>query len=278
VSSSPFDAVVFAGGGCRCFWQLGFWSAAAHRLGLEPERIGAVSAGAAMACAALTGIQEEIVEYFAGRVAANPGNFLPRNWLRGEPVFPHERIYRDTILAMTDDERLARLHAGPDVRVVLGRPPRRAGRFGTLALGLLGSQIDALVNRGVHCVWGRRLGFRPEVVSVRACRDAEELAALLLHSSCTPPALPLYHRDGWPVLDGGIIDLAPVEAVEPARHTLVLLTRRFPPSALPRVPGRTYVQPSQPVPISTWDYASPERVRETFALGVRDGEAFAASF
>lgn len=278
MSSSPFDAAVFAGGGCRCFWQLGFWSAAERRLGLAPERVGAVSAGAAMACAALTGVYEEIVEYFAARTAANASNFQPRNWLRGEPVFPHERIYRDTILAMTDDHRLERLRAGPDVRVLLGRPPSRAGRFGTIVLGLLGSQIDGLLNRGAHCVWGRRLGFRPELVSVRDCKTAEELAALLLHSSCTPPALPLYLRDGRPVLDGGIIDLAPVEAVEPARNTLVLLTRRVPAAALPRVPGRTYVQPSQPIPIHTWDYASPDRVRETFALGVRDGEAFAASF
>jgi len=67
----------------------------------------------------------------------------------------------------------------------------------------------------------------------------------------------------------------PVEAVEPARSTLVLLTRRYPPSELPRVPGRVYVQPSEPIPIETWDYASPDGVRAAFALGARDGIAFA---
>lgn len=274
MSRSPFDAVVFAGGGCRCFWQLGFWSAAAHRLGLVPERVGAVSAGAAMACAALTGVFEEIVEDFAARTAANAGNFLPANWLRGRPAFPHERIYRDTILAMTSERRLARLRSGPDLRVVLGRPPRRAGRLGTIVLGLLGSRLESWLGGGVHAVWGRRCGFEPELVSVRECETADDLADLLLHSACTPPALPLYLRDGRPVLDGGIVDGAPVEAVEPARRTLVLLTRQYPEHALPRVPGRTYVQPSAPIPIETWDYASPDRVRETFALGVRDGRAF----
>jgi predicted acylesterase/phospholipase RssA len=277
-ASSPFDAAVFAGGGCRCFWQLGFWSSAANRLGLVPERVGAVSAGAAMACAALTGVFEEIVDDFAARTAANQGNFLPRNWLRGEPAFPHEGIYRATILAMTDESRLARLRGGPDLRVLLGRPPKCAGRVGTLMLGLAGSRLESLLGGGVHAVWGRRFGFRPELVSVRQCGTAEELAALLLQSSCTPPALPLYLRDGRPVLDGGIIDGAPVEAVEPARRTLVLLTRRYPLEALPRVPGRTYVQPSQPIPIETWDYASPDRVRQTFELGVRDGRAFAEAF
>lgn len=275
---SPFDAAVFAGGGCRCFWQLGFWSAAAGPLGLVPERVGAVSAGAAMACAALTGVFEEIVEEFAGRAARNAGNFLPRNWLRGEPAFPHERMYRATILAMTDPARLDRLHRGPDLRVLLGRPPCWAGRVGTLVLGLIGSRAEQVLGGGVHAVWGRRVGFRPEFVSVRQCGTAEELAALLLQSACTPPALPLYRRDGRPVLDGGIVDGVPVEGVEPARRTLVLLTRRHSPAALPRVPGRTYVQPSEPIPIETWDYASPAGVRAAFALGQQDGRAFAEAF
>jgi predicted acylesterase/phospholipase RssA len=278
VSQSPFDAAVFAGGGCRCFWQLGFWSAAARPLGLRPARIGAVSAGAAMACAALTGMFEEIVEDFAHRAAANAGNFLPRNWLRGERAFPHESMYRATILAMTDAARLERLRSGPDLRVLLGRPPSWAGRLGTLLLALVGSRAESCFGGGVHAVWGRRVGFRPEFVSVRECETPEDLAALLLHSSCTPPALPLYMRGGRPVLDGGIIDGVPVEGVEPARSTLVLLTRRFPEAALPRVPGRTYVQPSEPIPIETWDYASPERVRDAFALGAHDGHTFAARF
>ena len=277
LSDSPFDAVVFAGGGCRCFWQLGFWSAAAAPIGLAPERVGAVSAGAAMACAALTGVSEEIVEDFAERASRNGSNFHPCNLLRGRPVFPHEQIYRATILAMADPDRLARLHRGPDLRVLLGRPPAWAGRAGTLLLGLLGSRAEQHLGGGVHAVWGRRPGFRAGLVSVRACAPAEDLAALLPHSWCPPPALPLYERDGRPVLDGGIIDGVPVEAVASPRSTLVLLTRRFPGKRPPRVPGRTYVQPSAPIPIETWDYASPAGVRAAFALGQRDGAAFAAS-
>ena len=39
-----FDAVAFAGGGNRCYWQGGFWEAAAERLGLAPTLAAGVSA------------------------------------------------------------------------------------------------------------------------------------------------------------------------------------------------------------------------------------------
>jgi predicted acylesterase/phospholipase RssA len=41
-----FDAVVFAGGGNRCYWQGGFYEAAAPRLELAPKLVVAASAGA----------------------------------------------------------------------------------------------------------------------------------------------------------------------------------------------------------------------------------------
>ena len=41
-----FDAVVFAGGGNRCYWQGGFYEAAVARLGLVPRLVVGASAGA----------------------------------------------------------------------------------------------------------------------------------------------------------------------------------------------------------------------------------------
>jgi len=50
-----FDAVVFAGGGNRCYWQGGFYEAAAPRLGLEPKLVVGASAGAFAAIYSLLG-------------------------------------------------------------------------------------------------------------------------------------------------------------------------------------------------------------------------------
>lgn len=271
---TSFDAVVFAGGGCRCFWQAGFWVEAAPALGLTPRVVGSVSAGSAFACAALAGVVDRVLEEFIPRVRANAHNVYPTNALLGGAIFPHAAIYRETILASLDAEGLARLHAGPEILVTVARPPARLGARATFLMALLAYQGDR-ITRPVHARWGRRLGFTDEAVPVRSCRTPEEVADLILQSSCSPPATPLYRRDGHVVIDGGLVDNAPVHVVQPARHTLVMLTWHRPPGSLPQLPGRTYVQPSQPVPIDKWDYTSPERVLRTYDLGRRDGEAFA---
>lgn len=275
VTPGPFDGVVFSGGGCRCFWQAGFWTEAAPALGLRPAVIGAVSAGSAMACALMAGRMDEALEVFKDAARRNHANSYPRNYWRGLPVFPQEQLYRQTIRAATDAEALARLHAGPEIRVLLGRPPQWAGRYGTLALGTVAMYSKRWLERDLHGPWGLRAGFRAESVSVRDCTSASELEDLILQSSCIPPAIPLYWRDGRPVVDGGVVDGVPVEVVPEARSLLVLLSSHRPQERIPRVAGRTYVAPSQEVPIDKWDYTSPERVQATFDLGRRDGERFA---
>jgi len=60
-----FDAVAFAGGGNRCYWQGGFWDAAAPRLGLSPDLVVGVSAGAWSACHTLLGMSRRAAEMVA---------------------------------------------------------------------------------------------------------------------------------------------------------------------------------------------------------------------
>jgi predicted acylesterase/phospholipase RssA len=84
---------------------------------------------------------------------------------------------------------------------------------------------------------------------------------------------PLLAWKGRYVLDGGVVDNVPVCALdhEPG-ETLVMLTRRYP--ALPDLHGRTYVQPSEKIAVSAWDYTSADGLQFAYDLGRRDGEAF----
>ena len=267
-------AAVFAGGGNRCFWQAGFWSEAAPRLGLAPQRVAATSAGAAMACVLFAGRAREGLEYFKAVISANPRNVYPGNVFRGRPVFPHATIYRGALLAIIDAAALERLRAGPEILVPVTRAPRWLGRRAAFAVAGLADSLEHLARPAVHPRLARRLGFVAEYVRVGACATPEALADLVLASSCTPPFTPALTLGGRPALDGGIADNVPAAAVEATDGpTLVLLTRRF--ARLPVHPGRVYVQPSAPIPVSPWDYTDPEAIQAAFDLGRQDGAFYA---
>lgn len=267
---------MFAGGGNRCLWQAGLWSVAAPALGLAPRTVAAVSAGATIASLLFSGRADAALEAFYRATAENPRNVYPLAPLRGRPAFPHLAMYRAAILGAIDDAALRRLHEGPDLRVLLARPPAWMGPRLGVALGFGAYEAEKAMSGPVHPTAGRRLGFVPEVVSARSCATPEALADLLIASSCTPPFTPVVVRDGRPALDGGLVDNVPVDALGPdPGPTVVLLTRGYPAEKIPAVPGRVYLQSSEPIPVSKWDYTSPHLLRATFDLGRRDGERLA---
>lgn len=280
----PIDALVFAGGGCRCFWQVGFLETAGERATIAPRHIVAVSAGSAMAAMMLGGRVDRGRDRFAALTAANPRNLYPRNLLGPERVFPHFRMYREVLLDALDATAIAALAAGPPVDVLLTRPPERLPTTGALLVGFAAYALDRRLRDAVHPTWPRALGYRPELVRVQdvlaahagdARAAAEAVAALILASSCTPPVTPYFRYGGRPVLDGGIVDNVPAFAVPGhCKRALVLLTRRYPAGRFAGDPRRRYVQPSRPIPISKWDYTSPELLQATYDLGRRDGECF----
>lgn len=229
-----------------------------------------------MACVLVAGRVAEGLVCFKVATAANRSNVRLGNLFNGEPLCPHGVIYRDALLAIIDAAALARIHAGPDIRVPVTRPPRWADPWSALAVAAVADALEHPMRAGVNRSLARRLGFRGEYFSVHDCTTPEDLANLVLASSCTPPITPLYHVGGRPALDGGITDSVPVDALtEPSGTTLVLLTRRY--RQLPEISGRVYVQPSAPIPVASWDYTDPDGVQAAFDLGRRDGAAYLAA-
>ncbi|MCB9557493.1 MAG: patatin-like phospholipase family protein [Deltaproteobacteria bacterium] len=281
---TPFTNVVFAGGGCRCMWQAGFWSVVAAERIVEPRKVAAVSAGSAIAAMALAGRIEVGVDAFVERVAANRRNAYPRNAFSARPLFPHGEIYRSILAEIIDGETFAQINARADLHILISRPPAWSDRIGRVAvaaslpLGIAAYALERRLLGSLHPRWPSRLGFRKDIVRARDLDGPESLIDAVLASSCTPPVTPLYRRDGQPVLDGGLVDNIGVEAM-PERSragALVLLSKRYP--NLDQIATRsvTYVQPSADIPILKWDYTRPDLVRKTFELGMRDGAAFVA--
>lgn len=269
----PFDGVVFAGGGCRCFWQAGFYASAAEPLKLEPEHVAAASAGAALACVSLTGLGAAALHNFKRRAHDNPKNLYAENLFRQEPVFPHAQLFRGAINETINDDAFATLRSGPQFHVALTRATGGAIPIGPrLFAGLVAYKVERMLRDRIHSEWPTQLGLEVEWARADQCTSMEELADLLLHTSCTPPFTPAFTRGGRPVLDGGLTDNVPLARLPDCDRVLVLLTRRY--DELPQSKRVTYTQPSRPIPIGVWDYTNPRAIQDAFDLGRRDGEAF----
>ncbi|MCB2190176.1 MAG: patatin-like phospholipase family protein [Deltaproteobacteria bacterium] len=272
---NSYKSVIFAGGGSRCFWQGGFWQAAASALGLAPTAVAGVSAGASTACHIFAGEIEAAMEYYHAAHTyrakyARPGRnpFLP------DPT--GLKVYREALESVLEGEPFQRLKQGPDLRIFMSRPPGWAKSALGVGLGYLGYGLDKSLGDPVHHRYARKLGFQPMVGHASECTTVKDLADLVVASSCLPPMVPWCTWSGCKVVDGGILDNAPLELM--GLHetpVLVLLTRRYPAEELKGRPGVTYAQPSRDLAISKWEKANPDLVRESYEQGLRDGELFA---
>jgi hypothetical protein len=274
-----FEAVVFAGGGNRCYWQGGFYEAAAPRLGLAPKLVVGASAGAFAAAYSLLGVGPQVRSWVYDGCGPHLKNFDVAAWRRGEPLCPVGPLYNQLLAQTIDDAALARLNAVTDLWIALTRMPRGVPPLAGAMLGIGAYQLEKHLLHPVHPRLGRMLGFRAEFVSVRGLADARGMHGVLMASSGVPPFMPVTLVNGLPAFDGGLVDNVPVEPLAPIEsaggRTLVLLTRRY--NRVPDVAGRSYVQPSRKIELSQFDITNPEGIRAAYELGVHDGNAFAAS-
>jgi predicted acylesterase/phospholipase RssA len=272
-----FDAVAFAGGGNRCHWQGGFWEAASPLLGLKPGTIVGVSAGAWSACYSLLGQGRRVNEMVAQGCSLGRRNFEWRAWRSEGSPWPVSLMYRSLIENIIDEAALERLKQGPDVLIGLARKPRRLPLALAVPLGIATYQVEKKWRSPVHPKGGRAIGFRSEFLRVRDLATPAELSAALMASASVPPFMPVGRVGGMAALDGGLVDNVPTAPLLPVEEqggkTLVILSRLY--RTVPQVEGRTYIQPSEPVPIGQFDITNPAGIRKAYEMGLRDGETFA---
>ncbi|MGT2492529.1 patatin-like phospholipase family protein [Cupriavidus basilensis] len=244
--------------------------------------ITGISAGAATACMVYTHDSREVMAYYSKVLAGNRRNAYWGNLLNKQRVFPHYGIYRTALLSIFGDGRLARLQAAPEIRIGVAHIPRWSGPRLAVMAGLVAYNIEKHWLKTLHPRLGRKLGFHPEFVRAQDCGSpratGRPVAAIFLDA----PFTPVLRRDGRPVLDGGMVDNVPVDALDATPgDVLVLVTRLYPrPRRFVLQHGaqrRLYLQPSQRVPISSWDYTQPGAMTGAYDLGRRDGETFCAN-
>ncbi|MDO8980007.1 MAG: patatin-like phospholipase family protein [Afipia sp.] len=274
-----FDAVVFAGGGNRCYWQGGFYEAAATRLGLSPQLVVGASAGAFAAVYSLLEAGPATRARVIGACDPQLHNFDFTAWRQGRPLCPVGPLYTELLHQTIDENAFRRLQHMTDFRVAVSRLPRGFSPSLGAAIGIGLYQLEKQIFHPVHPRFGRALGFRSEFVAARSLTNPQQFREALMASSGVPPFMPVTNVAGKPAFDGGLVDNVPVEPIEPIEsaggRTLVLLTRVY--KSIPIVKGRTYAQPSRKIDVGQFDIRNPDGIRNAYELGLKDGDAFATS-
>jgi predicted patatin/cPLA2 family phospholipase len=270
------DAVAFAGGGNRCYWQGGFFETVMPRMGWSPPLASAVSAGAFVACYTALGRGSAVRAMVIEGCRQQKFNLDWKGFATGKPLFAVGPAYRTLIREGLGPDAVARLSAVRDIQVAIARVPSGWPAVLAAPVGIIAYEREKKRSNPVHPQAGRKLGFVQEFVAAGVQRDDDALTALLMASASVPPVTPIGRVGGRAALDGGLVDNVPVhplEAIEATGgKTLVLLTRQYP--ALPVVEGRIYIQPSQRIGVSQFSITDGDGIEAAYRLGVADGEAF----
>jgi predicted acylesterase/phospholipase RssA len=264
VEAGTFDSLILQGGGCRCFFTLGFLEVATQA-GAFPEvrQIATVSASAAMACAHLIDGHRSALEIFAAGVRKNPKNFYVSRLLRGERPTPHYDMYRAALIEAIPDVHFARIRDSAIRLRILVSHSRGTSRTVATLLGALSILTQQ-----------RPPGLDYNVIDAQTLPDRLALVDAVLASSAFPPFTPLPELHGRPIIDGGAIEPIPLSALDrkTAQRPLILLTRPRPVRPLP--PGLHYVAPPVDLNLAIWQYADEPGLRRVYEMGLRCGEAF----
>lgn len=271
---SRIGTLVLAGGGNRCWWQAGALRHLMERGMTLPAQLVGTSAGAAVAASILTEGADTALHACLRLYANNPRIFDWSSLSKLKLKFAHQHVYPAWVAAFLNDATFDTLRGSSSRLVVaLTRPARFLGMRGSVAAGTLAYLVDKYLWNSIHPRLPRIFGLRQDFMVLNDCSDIDMAQSLLVAAASAPPIMSARPVGGGLAIDGGYTDNAPIppQSERERSNTLVMLTRHYP--KLPplfRWLGRTYWQPTQRIPVSTWDCTSKTTVREAYDLGTRD--------
>lgn len=279
MSRYSFDAIAFAGGGNRCYWQGGFWDAFTAIRPQNPSLVVGVSAGAFQACFSLIGEGDRVRSIVLEACASIERELDWGRLLKGRSPFVVADLYRDLIATVFGPLELAALRAAPEILIQVTHPPRWMPAMVAAYAAIGAYQVEKVVLGAAHSRAGRHVGLTAGHVSTHQLETPEALVEALMGTAAVPPFMPVGRINGRPALDGGLVDNPPIDRIAMVEakggRTLVLTTRAG--KTIPATETRTVVQPSVPIVTSRFAVTDGEAIRAAYELGLKDGEAFARS-
>lgn len=262
-----FEQLVFSGGGIRCFWHGGFMAAAGETLALKPKRISTVSGGALSAAAWIADRERELLDAMVSAFDSTQSNIDA-----GKSNFtPHQELYRKVVRETLPAAAIEAVADGPACEVLLGVPPQWMSPRLFVALAGAAYAAEKQLRSTPHLQWPQAVGLRGERVDMRQAARDGKLIDLICAAATIPPVFDVPEWDGLRVLDGGLVDKAPLPRPDEGK-TLILLTSCY--DDLPDNPQRIYVQPTREVAADKIDFSDKSKVEDTWDQGERDGKAW----
>ncbi|WP_421997643.1 patatin-like phospholipase family protein [Roseovarius confluentis] len=262
--------IVFSGGGLRCFWQGGFLTRLEQVRKFTPERVTGVSGGAMAGAAWIAGIEDRLLDVMCEAFQKRDHN-LDLFAADEEGITPHQRIYCDVVETVLDEAAKERVANGPAFQIQIAHPPSTGHPTMTGTALAAAYEAELHIVGSPHFDWAEKMGLTSQLVDAnQAARDGR-LVELINAAAVIPPVFEPPLWGDRRVVDGGMADQAPLPDPDEG-ETLVLLTRPY--KKLPDVPGRVYVWPSEETPADKIDFTDPQKLRDTWALGEQDAEAY----
>ncbi|KRS13919.1 phospholipase [Roseovarius atlanticus] len=262
--------IVFSGGGLRCFWQGGFLTRLEAERKFTPERVTGVSGGALAGAAWIAGQEHRLLDVMCDAFETRDHN-LDLFAADEDGITPHQRIYCDVVETVLDKAACEAVANGPAFQIQIAHPPSNGNPTMTGTALAAAYEAELHVVGSPHFDWAEKMGLTSQLVDAnQAARDGR-LVELVNAAAVIPPVFEPPLWGDRRVVDGGMADQAPLPDPDKG-ETLVLLTRQY--KNLPNVPGRIYVWPSDETPADKIDFTDPQKLRETWALGERDAEAY----
>ncbi|MDV6237197.1 patatin-like phospholipase family protein [Leptospira ellisii] len=270
-----------AGGGCKAFYGLGF----GHEMkswGLKFREVSGVSAGAAMVLCLVCGDEEECVSFFENIVRKNPANFYFSRLFKGERAFPHEEMYRKTIRFGMDFRKIVESGTKVFIHTLRAIPKekslknkfRLARLIAETAKAFLEDERDRL--RGLNTERMQRVlrnwNMKEILFTEKDFENSDIVEQIVLNSSSVPPVVSVQSLGEEYYLDGGLTNNLLLEAFPPDRKTIgIYYETTTVVGKDPKLLERCYLQmPSEPLPITSFDYTDPVGVRRAYELGKQD--------
>lgn len=265
-------------------WQAGLISHLLEAGWQLPAQLVGTSAGAGVATALIANKVAEGMRACRELYASNPSIVDFSNLWRGRLGFAHDHIFPAWVASYLNESNFEAVRtARSRLRVAFTRPSPLLGLHLSTLAGTLAYLVDKHVSNSIHPRLPALLGLKLGFMNLHDCTSAAQAQNLIAAAAAAPPFMRVRQVAGRAALDGGFVDNAPIgypeklarAGEEPTKpRALVLLTRYY-----PKLPqwfswrGRTYWQPSQKVPVSTWDCTPKTTIEEAFDLGSSDAKS-----